>query len=137
MSKVTATFDSTTHKIVPIEPTYEMVKAMLCGRVMPQCSQQIERIFQQAKSDLRIAIAAAPEYQECSQWVSVCEQLPPKCIDVLCQPFLSFSNVAWHDGACWRVTEYIKGFGETHIALEDGFITHWMPLPPAPEGDKP
>lgn len=57
-------FDRTTHKIVPIEPTYEMVKAMLCGRVMPQCSQQIERIFQQAKSDLRIAIESAPEYQE-------------------------------------------------------------------------
>lgn len=81
--------------------------------------------------------ALASQAQQERKWVSVEDRLPPQSTDVLVYPMLSaYSHVAWHDGGCWRVTEYEKGLGEVHTALNDGLVTHWMPLPPAPEGEK-
>jgi len=75
--------------------------------------------------------AQEPVRQE--RWVSVEDRLPPRSTDVLCYPLLSaYSHVAWHDGKCWRVTEHEKGNGEVHVALNDGLVTHWMPLPLPP-----
>lgn len=64
MTLRTVTYNPATHKIVPITPDYLMIKAALCGRVMPQSCDAVERIHQQMRSDLEAAISAAPEYQE-------------------------------------------------------------------------
>jgi len=67
MTLRTATYDTATHKLVPLEPDHAMVSAALCGRMMPQSCDVIARIRQQMKSDLAAAIAAAPEYKEPEQ----------------------------------------------------------------------
>lgn len=68
-----------------------------------------------------------------SIWVDVNFMLPPRSTDVLVFPRPSaYSATAWHDGECWRVTEYESGHGDVHVALMDGCITHWTALPPLP-----
>ena len=71
-------------------------------------------------------------------WICPDFMLPPRSDEVLVYPMPNnVAHTAFHDGECWRVTEYENNYGYSLVALPDGFIKGWMPLPPAPEGDKP
>lgn len=115
------------YKLVPTELTSEMVKAF--------------RSFCEAYDDDLIAgykamLTAAPQPQDAQQnipeiisgWIPVSERIPDNTEPVLCiekradfgtygQPF-----VCWHDGGGW--------VGKTNYRP---IVTHWMPLPAAPQ----
>jgi len=64
MTLRTATYDDSTHVLVPREATEKMVSGALSGRILPQSCDILKRVRQSTKADLEAAIAAAPEYQE-------------------------------------------------------------------------
>jgi len=85
---------------------------------------------------------AIPLYLEAQEpvmpWICPNFMLPPRSEEVLVYPMPNnVAHTAFHDGECWRVTEYENNYGYSLVALPDGYIKGWMPLPPAPEGDKP
>lgn len=59
--------------------------------------------------------------QEREKWVPVTERLPDQCMDIL---------VCYRDGHILMGTAIRLWIEED---LEDGKITHWMPLPDVPE----
>ena len=67
-------------------------------------------------------------------WICPDLMLPPSSEEVLVYPMPSgVSYTAFHDGDVWRSTEYEYNHGYKHIALPDGYIKGWMPLPNIPE----
>ena len=60
--------------------------------------------------------------QEREKWVPVTERLPDQCMDIL---------VSYRDGHILMGTAMCDDWIEED--LEDGKITHWMPLPDVPE----
>lgn len=70
--------------------------------------------------------------QQESQWISVEERLPEKFVDVLVHPRPTdyICEAAWL-GDAWYWSDYELNFG---VITNKCVVTHWMPLPPAPEG---
>ena len=67
-------------------------------------------------------------------WICPDLMLPPSSEEVLVYPMPSgVSYTAFHDGDVWRSTEYEYNYGYNYIALPDGYIKGWMPLPKIPE----
>lgn len=62
--------------------------------------------------------------QEREKWVPVTERLPDQCMDIL---------VSYRDGHILMGTAMCDDWIEED--LEDGKITHWMPLPDGPEAN--
>lgn len=60
--------------------------------------------------------------QEKTRWIPVTERLPDQCMDIL---------VCYRDGHIFMGTAMCDDWIEED--LEDGQITHWMPLPEGPE----
>lgn len=60
------------------------------------------------------------------RWIPVTERMPDDCVDVLACLQCGDCVVAVKSGPIWR-----ERF--TNIRLEDGDITHWMPLPEPPK----
>lgn len=60
--------------------------------------------------------------QERARWIPVTERLPDQCMDIL---------VGYRDGHILMGTAMCDDWIEED--LEDGKITHWMPLPEGPE----
>lgn len=60
--------------------------------------------------------------QERTRWIPVTERLPDQCMDIL---------VGYRDGHILMGTAMCDDWIEED--LEDGTITHWMPLPEPPE----
>lgn len=70
MTLRTITFDDSTHKIVPREPTEAMNKAGYTAQDFwhsVQCDNERERAFSFSMPCYKAMIAAAPEYQEPEQ----------------------------------------------------------------------
>ena len=57
MTLRTITFDDSTHKLVPREPTDEMILAVPSAKILHQTHDLIA-------SEYKVMIASAPEYQE-------------------------------------------------------------------------
>ena len=128
----TVTFDPATHKVVPIEPTELMVND---GEVFASS----------AALCYRDVITAAPEYQG-DVWIKCSERLPLEHASVLVSFLdqyqypqiangyyfkLSNGDLIWHQNADF--CEAQGGWDGAIISPEKLNITHWMPLPPAPE----
>lgn len=63
--------------------------------------------------------------QERTRWIPVTERLPDQCMDIL---------VVYRDGHILMGTAMCDDWIEED--LEDGKITHWMPLPEPPEEER-
>ena len=124
-------FDRATHKIVPINPTYEMVTAWH------------DSVFNYEDDDENVAksisnvIASAPEYQERSQWISVEERLQSQAQQTESKPVLKVHN----GEICYQSTDDDQCYGmwcpvsyDTVHSYKEG--TKFIAIPPAPEGDK-
>jgi hypothetical protein len=111
---ITCTFNPMTHKVVPIKITEDMKMA-----------SDINSVYS-AEEQYKFILDVAPEYPADAGWISVDERLPELFVDVLLHP---------------RPNEYtVSGWMTTTNFMWKGFsfdehekITHWMPLPPAPE----
>ncbi len=115
----------TKYKTVPVETTFAMRKAF------NDANEKFEEGFGESPDiQWKAMLAAAP-----SPWVSVEERLPesPSC-------FGGDLYLAWWDGdegGC-ETSWYCGNAGWQHADGEmdyhrEGEVTHWMPLPEAPE----
>lgn len=93
------------------------------------------------KNDVTFAIGYKTGYQTClashvqqseSQWISVEERLPDcDCfVDVFVR---SRSNLAY--GTRFTEFRFINGMFDVSSLPSACYVSHWMPLPPAPEGE--
>lgn len=92
-----------------------------CGihgcRIVREAAEQIEKLTDRcARYAEEIAVL-----QEREKWVPVTERLPDQCMDIL---------VSYRDGHILTGTAMCDDWIEED--LEDGKITHWMPLPDVP-----
>ena len=65
------------------------------------------------------------------EWISVKDRLPKKNRKaVLIALRWEETDIGWYDkdDKCWQ-SEFVNEY-------EDGEVTHWMPLPPAPKGEQ-
>jgi hypothetical protein len=93
-----------------------------CGvhgcRIVREAADLIEKLTGRcARYAEKIAVL-----QEREKWVAVTERLPDQCMDIL---------VSYRDGHILMGTAMCDDWIEED--LEDGKITHWMPLPDVPE----
>ena len=93
-----------------------------CGihgcRIVREAAELIEKLTDRcARYAEEIAVL-----QERQKWVPVTERLPDQCMDIL---------VSYRDGHILMGTAMCDDWIEED--LEDGKITHWMPLPDVPE----
>lgn len=59
------------------------------------------------------------------EWISVKDRLPEaKSLVLGINAEEQRPYVMWFNGVCWTFEEYV---------IEDGIITHWMPLPDPPK----
>ncbi|HDL6945001.1 TPA: DUF551 domain-containing protein [Yersinia enterocolitica] len=118
-------------KLVPIEPTQNMVDAHISGMQLAG--------FSRAYRDM---LAAAPEPQNQQQnipenipqgWIKCSDQMPENSTDVT----LSHPEIGVFNGYCWRglikdkEPVFFSNSGEHDDGPKQG-VTHWMPLPTAP-----
>ena len=92
-----------------------------CGihgcRIVQEAAELIEKLTGRcARYAEEIAVL-----QEREKWVPVTERLPDQCMDIL---------VSYRDGHILMGTAMCDDWIEED--LEDGKITHWMPLPDVP-----
>lgn len=95
-----------------------------CGihgcRIVREAAEQIEKLTDRcARYAEEIAVL-----QEREKWVPVTERLPDQRMDIL---------VSYRDGHILMGTAMCDDWIEED--LEDGKITHWMPLPDVPEAE--
>lgn len=134
LTQITTTYDPKKWKLVPLEPTQNMVDAHISGMQLAG--------FSRAYRDM---LAAAPEPQNQQQnipenipqgWIKCCDQMPEDCQTVLCNNMLTeLSGIPFiadyvgmfdlHDGTRYEAGFYVNRTPQT--------VTHWMPLPAAPE----
>lgn len=93
-----------------------------CGifgcRIVREAAELIEKLTDRcARYAEEIAVA-----QERTRWIPVTERLPDQCVDVL---------VRYRDKHILMGTARCDDWLDED--LEDGEITHWMPLPEGPE----
>ena len=77
---------------------------------------------------LKQKVEAAPTIDPAPQWIPVTERLPEERVEVLVWSRCGFHETAVYLGipGKWRITW-------NHDLLEEGTVTHWMPLPKPPE----
>ena len=95
-----------------------------CGilgcRIVREAAELIEKLTDRcARYAEEIAVT-----QERTRWIPVTERLPDQCVDVL---------VRYRDKHILMGTARCDDWLDED--LEDGEITHWMPLPEGPEGE--
>jgi hypothetical protein len=78
---------------------------------------------------VELAAAEIARLREERRWVSVGERLPEDNVGVLAWgPCNGGAEMVWREHGKWHLS-----FVGTYIP--DSTYTHWMPLPPGPEGD--
>jgi len=74
------------------------------------------------------------KFEDIPQWVSVKDRLPEKHQPVLLRSILHGQNI---EGRVVHYEGYLCNDGKTFSDwcgdIDDGEISHWMPLPPKPE----
>ena len=123
----------------------EMAKHQPCGCVICTCEHETQCQGCGAKHCGTHAVGNIPNpvylqsqaQQTKSQWISVEERLPESKNEVLVFEKSNNVSFSFFDGKAWFINEYERNYGYIQRKLPDGLVTHWMPLPPAPEGDKP
>ena len=94
------------------------------------------------------AALASQAQQTESQWISVEERLPEENCHVLvacgggnvATTFYATDHSFFNHAHGYKLSRKVHGKYSKHFELARQYrykITHWMPLPPAPEGDKP
>lgn len=151
----TITFDDSIYKLVPLEPTEEMLSS---AWEYHGSSRYSERVLQDAVTDAecyKAMIAAAPEYQEPdsqplaaqaqqSQWISVEERLPETYIaddrELIVLGKHIGASIKSDDVLVLLKTGKVKMDRLAGIVGNEPFwwiyrnlVVSWMPLPPAPE----
>ncbi|CNK60542.1 Protein of uncharacterised function (DUF551) [Yersinia pseudotuberculosis] len=125
LTQITTTYDPKKWKLVPIEPTQNMVDAHISGMQLAG--------FSRAYRDM---LAAAPEPQNQQQnipenipqgWIKCSDQMP-EVGDVVITAYQGCTNVGQMErsGKTYRYFTSIASGRELPA-------THWMPLPAAPE----
>ena len=74
-------------------------------------------------------LAQQAQQEPVSQWISVKERLPEENTYVLCS-YKRFGEWLVHEGS-------YDEKGRFTLSVIDAKVRYWMPLPPAPEEDKP
>ncbi|MGE4944365.1 DUF551 domain-containing protein [Yersinia enterocolitica] len=142
LTQITTTYDPKKWKLVPIEPNWEMLSADGCKEHHKgeTCLHHDNR-----KRIWQAMLAAAPEPQNQQQnipenipqgWIKCSDQMPEDCQTVLCNNMLTeLSGIPFiadyvgmfdlHDGTRYEAGFYVNRTPQT--------VTHWMPLPAAPE----
>jgi hypothetical protein len=115
----TCTFNPMTHKVVPIEITEDMKMA-----------SDINSVYS-AEEQYKFILDVAPEYPADAGWISVDERLPDDCNGYLCYAVRT-------SGSKFMTTSGLNPAKTAFYVEYDGcepseIVTHWMPLPPAPE----
>lgn len=91
--------------------------------------------------DAQEAIDEALAALQREQWVPVSERLPPEGADVLALHDYGqiVSNPAHRDCGKRYGYQITRRYGNGFLSdlLETGQVTHWMPLPPAPQTEEP
>ena len=114
-------------KLVPVEPTREIRKAidLLCDD---------HSAFDDSEAFWQYLLAAAPAPDPASPWISVEDRLPDESAGTVAVFFDDGQpGVAWAtywSGACTDFAQWTYPLDELG---EDREVTHWMPLPSAPE----
>jgi len=68
------------------------------------------------------------EFVEERRWVPVSERLPADNVAVLCCGDGIGAEMVWREQGKWHLS-FVGSY------ISDSTYTHWMPLPPGPEGD--
>lgn len=89
-----------------------------------------EMSIETAREIARAALASQAQQTE-SQWISVEERLPDEGVTILVTT--NFGDIY----TCRLPVIIAKNSKEESPEYKRERFTHWMPLPPAPEGDKP
>ncbi|TCC09586.1 DUF551 domain-containing protein [Kosakonia quasisacchari] len=101
-------------KLVPVEPTQEMIDAHVEG-VQTGGMQK----------GYRAMLAAAPAAP--TGWIKCSDRMPDEGVRVLVYDRSENEQyVAWYSFGCWA-------YGVSHDCNLECYPTHWMPLPAAPE----
>lgn len=86
--------------------------------------------------EARAALAALQR----EQWIPVSERLPPECVDVLAMRDYGqiVGNPAHRDYGKRYHYKITRRYGNEFLSdlMETGQVTHWMPLPPAPQPEE-
>ena len=123
--KITCTFDTDTHKVVPIELLKAIDSLMKCkGRY------HTEQNFNALKAAFT-EYQAEPPYPADEGWISVDDRLPDRegYFDV----FVRSPGESIYNG---RQADVLYCDSRWQATLQYGqHVSHWMPLPPAPKGE--
>ena len=110
------------------------------GENMYQCTCSIcESKFYGYKRRVVCKVCDASQAQQ-SQWISVEERLPEmfqKVLGIYGGSLCAFMRIGGEDDEwCWAIGRNDLYDDFFYDADDDYQVTHWMPLPPAPEGEK-
>lgn len=126
---MTTTFDPKLHKIVPIEPTDEMLNAHIRSvfdkpQRLPDYVVETEK--QKARKCYQAILSAAPEITP-NQWhdISTAPKDGQRVLVVIEGANKAILAQKEKDGRWWTVGEAVNWEGKN--------VTHWMPLPTPPE----
>lgn len=139
--KITCTFDDTTHKVVPIEPSPKMVDATF--------NDDLSRMSHNERNKHIYGVmiaAAAPPYPESNfvesldSWISVDDRLPEMNLPVLTSSEFGVTahcRVDLGDGNWgWGVPQYSNLSDCRNYECDDDYaINFWMNFPEAPKGE--
>jgi hypothetical protein len=78
---------------------------------------------------VRWAVEEIARLREERRWVPVGERLPADNVAVLCCGDGVGAEMVWRENGQWRLSW-------VGTPISDSTYTHWMPLPPGPEGER-
>lgn len=111
-------------EIILDAPTFEFPTEDLMLAVASYTSPHAEAKFELLKAIQKLSEAV-------QQWIPVTDRLPKEWVEVLVWSRCGFHETAVYLGipGKWRITW-------NHALLEEGTVTHWMPLPKPPGTDQ-
>lgn len=108
--------------------SYNKEKGTGAGHCIDRLTKDVYSLVEYLESERDAALAKVPK------WISVKERLPEDCKDVLV--WAVYHEEYGRNWALIEIDEHCKGVGWENTADPDvREVTHWMPLPSAPEGE--
>lgn len=124
----TVTYNTDTHKVVPLKSTDDMMEL---GKSFPGGKMLVSAIYEQMVSD-------APELPETDGWMPIETAPKDKFIDLWLVHLNNdwterYAECIWHETNGW-VQPNING-GIVVVRYDDVKVTHWMPRPKPPQSN--